>query len=201
MQRSTRPSGSRWARLKIAICLDPYRLGDRRQARSSGEGKSLSLPGDVTLLRTGDTYFIGRPGGDVVRADVNNNDYIDASVGHPLGANVGGLLGNANGATGDDIAIQAGATLAQPVSFADLYGRYADSWRVPPSQSLLCKGQKIETGKPGSPIYANNLTQSQYNSALGVCTAAGVSDPTLLDACILDVTVIGNNNAATCSPD
>ena len=66
--------------------------------------------GDVILLRRGDTYFIARPGGDVVRADVNNNEYIDVSVGHAPGTAVSGLLGNANGATGDDIAMQAGAS-------------------------------------------------------------------------------------------
>jgi hypothetical protein len=188
--------GLKMGKSQVAICLDPFRLEiDGKRVRLD-KGKSVSLPGDVILLRRGDTYFIARPGGDVVRADVNNNEYIDVSVGHAPGTAVSGLLGNANGATGDDIAMQAGATLTQPVSFTDLYGRYADSWRVKPNASLLCKGQKIETGKPGAPIYASNLTQSQYNSALAVCTAAGVKDPTLLEACILDVTVIGNNNAA-----
>src|SRR5262249_37710281 len=124
------------------------------------------------------------------------NEYIDVYVGHAPGAKVGGLLGNANGATSDDIAIQGGSVLNQPVSFTDLYDRYADSWRVPPNASLLCKGQKIASGKPGAPIYANNLTQSQYNYAQGVCTAAGVKAPTLLEACILDVTVIGSDQAA-----
>jgi len=136
------------------------------------------------------------PGGEVVRADVNDNEYIDVYVGRAPGVTVHGLLGNANGATGDDIAMQAGSVLTQPVAFTDLYGRYADSWRVPSNQSLLCPGQKIEHGKPGAPIYAYNLTPSQYTFAQGVCTAAGVKDPTLLDACILDVTVIGSNKAA-----
>jgi hypothetical protein len=188
--------GVKLGKSQVAICLNPYRLELDGKAVRLDRGKSLSLPGDVILFRKGDTYFIGRPGGDVVRADVNNNEYIDVSVGHASGAAVAGLLGNANAATADDIAIQGGAVLTQPVSFTDLYGRYADSWRVKPNASLLCKGQKIETGKPGAPLYAGNLTQSQYNSALGVCTTAGVKDPTLLEACILDVTVIGNNNAA-----
>ena len=188
--------GVKMGQTQVAICLDPYRLEIDGKAARLDKGKSLSLPGGVSLLRRGDTYFIWRPGGDGVRADVNGNEYIDVYVGHAPGAMVGGLLGNANGPTSDDIAIQGGSVLTQPVSFTDLYDRYADSWRVKPNASLLCKGQKIETGKPGAPIYASNLTQSQYNSALGVCTAAGVKDPTLLDACILDVTVIGSNNAA-----
>ena len=146
----------------VAICLAPDRLEIDGKLAHLDKGKSLSLAGNVTLLRRGDTYFIARPSGDIVRADVNNNEYIDVYVGHAPSAKVGGLLGNANGATGDDIAIQAGSVLTQPVSFTDLYGSYADSWRVPTNQSLLCPGQKIESGKP----------------------------------CILDVTVIGSNNAA-----
>jgi len=43
--------------------------------------------------------------------------------------------------------------LNQPVSFTDLYGRHADSWMVPPNQSLLCRGRNIEHGKPSAPIY------------------------------------------------
>jgi hypothetical protein len=135
--------------------LAPDRLEIDGKPGRLDDGKSLSLPGGVNFFRKGDVYFIGRPGGDVVRADVNSNEYIDVYVGHAPGAKVGGLLGNANGATSDDIAIQAGGTLTQPVSFTDLYGRYADSWRVPPNESLLCKGQKIERGKPLAPIYAH----------------------------------------------
>jgi hypothetical protein len=188
--------GVKIGQTQVAICLDPYRLEINGRPARLDKGKSLSLPGGVSLLRRGDTYFIWRPDGDGVRADVNDNEYIDVYVGHAPGATVRGLLGNANSATSDDIAMQAGGPLAQPVSFADLYGRYADSWRVPSNQSLLCPGQKIEHGKPGAPIYASNLTPSQYTSAQGVCTAAGVKDPTLLEACILDVTVIGSNKAA-----
>jgi hypothetical protein len=180
----------------VAICLAPARLEIDGKLAHLDDGKSLALPGNVTLVRRGDTYFVGRPGGEVVRADVNDNEYIDVYVGRAPGVTVHGLLGNANGATGDDIAMQAGSVLTQPVAFTDLYGRYADSWRVPSNQSLLCPGQKIEHGKPGAPIYANNLTPSQYTFAQGVCSAAGVKDATLLDACILDVTVIGSNKAA-----
>jgi hypothetical protein len=188
--------GVKMGKTQVAICLAPDRLEiDGKRARLD-KGKSLSLPGGVSLFRRGDTYFIWRPGGDVVRADVNNNEYIDVYVGHAPGAKVGGLLGNANGPTSDDIAIQAGSTLTQPISFTDLYGRYADSWRIAPNQSLLCPGHKIESGKPVAPIYATDLTQSQNSFAQGVCAAAGVKDPTLLEACILDVTVIGSNSAA-----
>jgi hypothetical protein len=188
--------GIKMGKTQVAICLAPYRLEIDSNPVYLDNGKSLSLPGGVSFLRSGDTYLIWRPGGDLVRADVNINEYIDVYVGQAPGAKVRGLLGNANGATRDDIAMQGGGVLKQPVSFTDLYGRYADSWRVPPNQSLLCSGQKIEHGKPNAPIYAQNLTQSQYNYARGVCTAAGVKNPTLLDACILDVTVIGSDKAA-----
>jgi hypothetical protein len=90
--------GVKIGQTQVAICLDPYRLEiDGRPARLD-KGKSLSLPGGVSLLRRGDTYFIWRADGDGVRADVNDNEYIDVYVGHAPGATVRGLLGNANSA-------------------------------------------------------------------------------------------------------
>jgi hypothetical protein len=86
--------------------------------------------------------------------------------------------------------------LTQPVSFADLYHRYANSWRVPPQQSLLSKDEKIERDIPKQPFYANNLNPDQYKRAREICTAAGVKEKSLLDACTFDVTVPGNETAA-----
>jgi hypothetical protein len=52
-----------------------------------------------------------------------------------------------------------GAVLTSPFSFADLYHRYADSWRIPVTESLLsvCGDREVETGIPTKPFYANNL--------------------------------------------
>src|SRR5215475_13443829 len=73
-------------------------------------------------------------------------------------------------------------------SFADLYGPYTDSWRVPPDQSLLCRDDNIIRGVPDRPFYASDLDPADYKLGQATCKAAGVKDE-LLDACILDTGV------------
>ena len=183
----------------VAVCLPPMGLVINGDPEQLDDGESLSLPSGVSVTRTGNAYVIERQSGDIVRAEVNDG-WINVSVGVAPESQVrGGLLGNANGDTGDDIAIFDGPVLAQPVSFADLYDRYGDSWRVPFDDSLLsvCGDGEIEPGNPQEPFYANDLNPDQYRRARQICMEAGVEDQALLDACILDVTVLGTETAAT----
>ncbi len=88
--------------------------------------------------------------------------------------------------------------LTAPFAFADLYHGYADSWRVPEKESLLsvCGDREVETGIPQKPFYAKDLDPQIYKRTRAVCTAAGVRVKSLLDACTLDVAVIGKETAA-----
>jgi hypothetical protein len=85
--------------------------------------------------------------------------------------------------------------LPQPVSFDDLYHQYAKSWRVPSKQSLLCKG-KIDENIPTAPYFAGNLDPGERDRLKEICTGAGVTSQSLLDACILDTAVLGTASAA-----
>jgi hypothetical protein len=79
----------------------------------------------------------------------------------------------------------------------DLYHRYADSWHVPADESLLSVcGEETEHGVPKRPFYANDLDTKLRERTRAVCAAAGVKAESLLDACTLDVAVIGNEEAA-----
>ena len=109
---------------------------------------------------------------------------------------VRGLLGNANGSIRDEIATLDGVVLKQPVSFQDLYGRYADSLRIAPRESLFGDEKGIAPGTPKQPFYANNLDKTRYEPARAGCKAASVSVDPLLDACTLDVVVLGTKSAA-----
>src|SRR5207302_8998219 len=93
---------------------------------------------------------------------------------------------------------RAGTVLTNAFSFADLYQRYGESWRVTPRESLLstCGDGKIESGNPSRPFYAKDLEPSVHQRTRAVCIAAGVKEGPLLDACTLDVAVIGNDAAA-----
>jgi hypothetical protein len=188
---------TRMGKTKVAVCLSPARLNVNGENTELGDGKSLSTPDGVDVLRTGNVYIITSQSGDSVRAEVNAS-WINVSVG--LGrspAKVRGLLANADGDV-NKIATRDGTILTNPFSFEDLYHPYADSWRVASNESLLsvCGDREIERGIPRRPFYANDLEPSVYERTRAVCTAAGVKAGPLLDACTLDVAVIGNDKAA-----
>jgi hypothetical protein len=181
----------------VAICLAPARLEIDGKTADLGDGKLLSLPDGVDVKRKGNVYVITGESGDSVRAEVNAS-WINVSVG--LGhwpAKVRGLLANANGNV-NEIETRDGIVLTNPFSFEALYHRYAESWRVPSNESLLrvCGDSEIESGIPTKTFYANDLDAKLYERARAVCIAAGVKVGSLLDACTLDVTVIGSDTAA-----
>jgi hypothetical protein len=194
---------------RVAVCLAPNRLVIDGRPRPLASGASLSLPG-VFITRSGNTYLFTRPSGESVQTELNgaideefgNNGWINANVslGRIPMAWVHGLLGNVNGNTGpDDLASRARTVLAQPVSFNDLYRRYGDSWRVPDAESLpaqLCGGRRADRGNPRKPFFANDLKQADYRRARDICVAAQVREGALLDACTLDVAVLGDKAAA-----
>jgi hypothetical protein len=202
---------TRMGNTKVAICLagdeiNPLRArlnvdGDDTEL---GDGETLSTDDGVDVSRIGNVYLITSESGDSVRAEVNAG-WIGVSVG--LGrwpAKVRGLLANANGNV-NELETRDGAVLTGvpslpagsfSFSFEDLYHRYADSWRVPENESLLLVcGDEIEPGIPERPFYANDLDPEVYKRTRAVCMAAGVKAGPLLDACTLDVAVLGNDAA------
>lgn len=184
-----------------AVCLDPTRLIIDGKQSDLAADSSLLLPTGVHVARSASAYLFTRPNGENVRAEVNPG-YINVSVdlGTAPQAKVYGLLGNANGDMGeDDLATRNRVVLKQPVTFLDLYHPYADSWRIPPAESLLSKlcGEKgVDRAAPARPFYASDLDPKQSERARAICTEAGVRDVSLLDACTLDVTVLGTREAA-----
>ena len=196
---------TRMGKTSVAVCLAPRiesggmtaELKIDGKTTDLGDGKSLSLPDGVDILRRSNVYLIRGESGDSVRAEVNDG-WINVSVG--LGrwpAKVSGILANSNGNV-NEIETRDGSVLANPFSFADLYHRYADSWRVPSNESLLsvCGERGIESGIPSATFYAHDLDPTVYERTRAVCTAAGVKVGPLLDACTLDVAVIGSDTAA-----
>lgn len=174
----------------------PAQLHVNGMATGLGDGKSLSLPDGVDVLRRGNVYMIMRENGDSVRAEVNPT-WINVSVG--LGRSpvkVRGLIANANGNV-NQIETRDGTVLTNPFPFEDLYHHYADSWRVASGESLLsCCGGEIERGIPSKPFYANDLPKFLRECALADSRVAGVKPGPLLDASTLDVVVIGDDKAA-----
>jgi hypothetical protein len=90
--------------------------------------------------------------------------------------------------------------LTAPFAFQEFYQQYGQSWRVVQEEESLSSGcgeKSVATGNPERTFYAGDLDKELYKRTRGVCTAAGVKGDALLDACTLDVAVIGSDAAAT----
>ncbi|MGD0866327.1 MAG: hypothetical protein ABSA49_12310 [Rhizomicrobium sp.] len=187
---------------RVAICVLPTRLFVDGKPRDLGDGKSLSLPGGVRVYRGGNSYAVMRDGGDIVNAQIDSNSantWIDVTVGVGRSStrNARGLLANPNGNVGK-LAARGGTEFAAPVSFADLYHPYADSWRVQSKETLLspCGDRNIETSVAAKPFYAKDLDPKLADRSREICTAHGVKEGPQLEACMLDTTVLGGEEAA-----
>jgi hypothetical protein len=195
---------ARFGTTKVAVCLAAPGRDEAAGVHVDGkltpvqDGKTLELPDGVGIARQGNVYQITSESGDSVRATVNST-WIDVAVG--LGrwpSSVHGLIANPNGNV-NQIETRDGVVLTNPFSFEDLYHRFADSWRVSGEASMLsvCNpGKAVEVGIPRRPFYAKDLEPGIREKAQGVCTAAGVKPGPLLEACTLDVAVIGQDAAA-----
>ena len=68
---------------------------------------------------------------------------------------------------------------------------------VEPRDSLLCGDPYVAYGIPSEPFYAKDLPVELHARAKEICNAAGITDATLLDACMLDVAVFNTPSAAS----
>lgn len=183
----------------VALCPSPTPLRINNTALGLADGQQLNLADGGDIFRQGNVYLIRGKSGDSVRVEVNSGspNWMNVSVG--LGrwpTKVHGLLANA-GNNANALEARDGTVLPAPVSFKDLYARYGDSWRVPSSQSLLSAcGRKVVRANPTRPFTTQDLKPPVYKRARGICISVGVKERRLLDACILDVAVLGERAAA-----
>jgi len=200
----------------VAAAVGTHRIGfyvdEPRSVRV--DGASLALPMSMSLTGGGSvTSELGSEGpvvvirsaeGSVLRVTQPGPGRLDVGlfVDPSKAGTCIGLLGNFNGAPADDLALRDGTVLTQPVPNADLYGTFARSWRIDDAESLFdyAEGQGPETfivpGFPSLPATLSTLSQAEYDAAKEVCLAAGVTNPDLLDTCILDVAVTGDSSYA-----
>ncbi|SHM96408.1 hypothetical protein [Actinacidiphila paucisporea] len=179
----------------VAVCASRGLVVDGT-ATSLASGGTLSLPSGDRVVRTGSQYLVTNPQGDSMAATLNTG-YVDVHVG--LGTYpqpVTGLLANAPGTT-DKLRTSTGTVLGIPVDLKTLYTVYGDSWRVPDSQSLVAVcGDKAQPADPTAPFWENQLPKALHDKAQAICRQDAVKDATLLEACTLDVAVLGEGAAA-----
>jgi hypothetical protein len=184
----------------VAVCASDSDLVVDGAVTELASGQTLDLASGDAIVRTGNQYVVTDPQGDSVTAGLNSSlgaPYLNVNVG--LGTYpepVSGLLANAPG-TDNELETSTGAIIDTPVDLTTLYDVYGDSWRVPASQSLVavCGGQ-LQNADPTAPFWADELPVSLENQSQAVCAKDGVQNATLLEACTLDVAVLGNSAAA-----
>ena len=180
---------------QVAVCNAPLRLEINKHAVQLANGHRIGLPGGGSVSRQANVYLIRDRHGDSVRAAPNSYlgvTYLDTWVG--LGrwpTTVSGLLANA-GNHANAVESSGGTVVTAPFSFGKFYKQYGNSWRVTPAQDLLSAcGTKFASGNPTANYEASSLPHQEFLSAHAICVSAGVRAPALLDACTLDVAVLG----------
>lgn len=190
------------------------RLGADRVALRRGVRGKLWLNGQETALTGRRDLAVGSvelagahavlrwPGGDILDL-VIHDEWIDVYLALNTGQDrqLGGLLGPApNGDSRDDLVGRDGAIYRTP-DFTAFYRGYGDSWRVDPSSTLFDygPGEGPETFArrdfPDRPASVADLAPEVYAAAHARCSQAGIRQPSLLEACILDLGRMGGTDA------
>ncbi|MBL9103022.1 MAG: VWD domain-containing protein [Myxococcales bacterium] len=167
-------------------------------------GASLDLEGGV-LTRTDLLHYeLAYAGGEVLRV-LRHGGLLSARVQLPpsRAGEVVGLLGDADGDPGDDVALGPDVFLAQPVSEQLLYrgdDSFAAAWRVDPAASLF----DYDVGTSAATYRAAPYIDMPSGSPPFQLPHAGLADQLcvdcpadLRDACRLDVGLTGDPAVAT----
>ena len=162
------------------------------------EGGEITLPLGGKIVRQVNEYTVSWP--DESRVRITDGGYLNVKVSVPDAkkGQVIGLLGNADDNRQNDITIRDGASLGTQIEFTTLYPSYADSWRIGQQGSLFdyAPGETTETFTdrdfPRVRATAADFPTDVRSSAEKICREAGITDPVLLENCILDVALTGD---------
>jgi Ca2+-binding RTX toxin-like protein len=195
----------------VAVLIDGHRVTITAGAEATLRvgGVATTVPDDVGVLPIGSgfveydgsTYTLTDPGGAgmIVQPVAGRLDLV-LTVDPAYAGALYGLLGNFNGDPTDDLALADGTVLTQPVSFADLYGAYADSWRVTEATSLFDydAGESTATltdrAFPRQIVTLDMLPEEVVTRATALVDEAGISEPALRAAAILDLALTGDTS-------
>ena len=111
---------------------------------------------------------------------------------------VEGLLGDADRDASNDLRVRGGEVL-ESASPALLYGAFRESWRVPLASpdSLFAVGPDLyDADFPGFTVTLADFTEAERAVARAVCEAVGVVSQAVLQGCMLDVLITGDDAAA-----
>ncbi|MBN1961506.1 MAG: VWD domain-containing protein [Deltaproteobacteria bacterium] len=115
---------------------------------------------------------------------------------------VEGLLGNFDKDRSNEFITREGVALSSTPSFAQLYKQFGDSWRITQQESLFdylndnTTDTFTDLSFPDSFISVDILSASDRTQAEQICSNVGLSDPFIIDACVLDVALTNDPSFA-----
>ncbi|MCI5161312.1 MAG: hypothetical protein D3917_04650 [Candidatus Electrothrix sp. AX5] len=135
----------------------------------------------------------------------NNNLDISVSLTKNRTGLVRGLLGNGDGDNTNDLQTRVGGQLTTTGGKASkrlLYHDFGNSWRITQAESLFTYAAGKDTSTytelnfPEELVTAPDLSEEVRANAEQICRDAGITDPILLEDCILDVGLTGDPSFA-----
>ncbi len=167
----------------------------------SGLGVVIPLSGGSIQETSQDVYVVNWNTGESMTVEVSG-ELVEVSISLPLGAAPGtvqGLLGNNSGAA-NDFALANGSAIPGPITSAQLYGEFANAWRVTQASSLLdyAPGQTTATftdvNFPSDAVALNNLPASVTANAAAVVSDNGITVSSIAQQAELDYAATGDPN-------
>ena len=160
----------------------------------------MALPNGGTITRAGRTFMVAWPDGQT-RVDVRQSATVMGMIVEPMlapmySANLEGLLGTADGNSETDFTLRDGTVLIPPLSFDELYRDFGDSWRITDEESLFGTPTFANLDVPTQHITTEDLDPQAVADAEEVCASYGVKDPILMDNCVFDVAITGDERFA-----
>ncbi|MCI5197562.1 MAG: hypothetical protein D3919_15350, partial [Candidatus Electrothrix sp. AW5] len=118
---------------------------------------------------------------------------------------VKGLLGNSDGDKANDLQTRDGSIvfdLTNKLTKDELYNQFGNSWRITQEESLFTYAEGEDTATytdlnfPYELVKASDLSETVRATAEQTCRDAGITDPLLLEDCILDVGMTSDSTFA-----
>ena len=156
--------------------------------------------GDGHIFRSGNVYTVVYANQEqmIVTVEADRVDLQLFLSPTRAAGSIEGLMGNLDGDAANDLALADGTVLSQPVDYSVLYGSYADGWRVTQQTSLFDYGQGETTATytdrsfPRQVLSVDTLPDALRQRAEALLDAAGITDPALRQAALLDVALTGD---------
>jgi hypothetical protein len=173
------------------------------------EGDDFILPRGGVINKNGQTYTVTWQDESAV-AEISQFSYgflINVYLADSYKNQIIGLMGNLDGDPKNDISTRNGVNLGTDLKFDVLYPDYADSWRISQNESLFYyeAGKTTETytdrNFPRTLAKVSNLSAEDRAEAEKICREAGITNPVLLENCILDVGLTGDEEFANVPSD